>query len=145
MSKKSGLTPIFTTGYVQNVLQDYVKERVNKEIAILVRIGETFVNDARVKGEYSDDTGNLRASIGYILINEGKVINQNISGQGSEGKIQALDYANLLKEKYNKGLVLVGFAGMNYAAAVEAKGYDVITNSAPTSETLTSAFNKFLK
>lgn len=141
---KSGLTPIFTAGYVQNVFEDYVKARVNKEIAILVRIGENFVNDARTKGEYSDDTGNLRSSIGYILVNDGKVIKQNLSGKDAEGKIEAADYANVLKEKYSKGLVLIGFAGMNYAAAVEAKGYDVITNSAPTSEIMKDYFSKFL-
>ncbi len=138
-----GLTPLFTPRYVQNIMQDYVTKKVNKEIAILIRIGEDFVNKARTKGEYMDDTGNLRSSIGYILIDNGKVINQKFSGNDAEGKIAAMDYANQIKSKY-KGLVLIGIAGMNYAAAVEAKGYDVITGSAPTNEIMQNAFNKFL-
>jgi hypothetical protein len=40
---------------------------------------------------------------------------------------------------------LVGFAGMEYAAAVESKNYDVITGSAPTKEMMVKAFEKFLK
>lgn len=145
MAKKSGLIPLFTPNYIQNIFKDYVTERVNKEIAILIRIGEEFVNKARSKGEYMDQTGNLRSSVGYILIRDGKVINQNISGKDAEGKIVAVDFANQVKSTYNKGLVLVGFAGMEYAAAVEAKGFDVITGSAPTKEIMVSAFNKFLK
>jgi len=54
-----------------------------------------------------------------------------------------MDYANQIKSKY-KGLVLIGIAGMEYAAAVEAKGYDVITGSAPTNEIMQNAFKKFL-
>ena len=138
-----GLTPLFTPRYVQNIMKDYVAEKINKEIAILIRIGEEFVNKARTKGEYMDDTGNLRSSIGYILIDNGKVINQNFSGNDAEGKIAAMDYANQIKSKY-KGLVLIGIAGMEYAAAVEAKGYDVITGSAPTNEIMQNAFKKFL-
>ena len=34
---------------------------------------------------------------------------------------------------YPKGMVLIGVAGMGYAAAVESRGYDVITGSAPNS------------
>lgn len=141
---KSGLTPIFGTGYVQNIFKDYIAERINRELAILIRIGEKFVNDARKKGEYTDRTGNLRSSIGYVLIENGQIINKNISGRTPDGTARAEAFAESIKNQY-KGLVLVGFAGMEYAAAVESKNYDVITGSAPTEEEIKIAFEKFLK
>ena len=141
---KNGLIPIFKTGYVQNIFKDYVTEHVNKEVAVLIRVGETFVNDAKNISTYRDRTGNLRASIGYIVINNGTVINQNITGNKPEGKAAAVSFATKLKSEYPNGLVLIGFAGMNYAAAVEAKNFDVISGSAPTTEIMKNAFKKFL-
>lgn len=140
---KNGLIPLFSPRYIQNILKDYVTERVNKEVAILIRIGETFVNDAKTHGAYKDQTGNLRSSIGYILVNNGKIINQNISGKSAEAKKHISTFVEQLKSQY-KGLVLVGFAGMDYAAAVESKGYDVISGSAPTEAIMKKAFEKFL-
>jgi hypothetical protein len=142
--KKSGLIPIFTPSYVQNILKDFVTKQVDKEEAVLLRIGEEFVNNARQNGEYTDRTGNLRSSIGYILLRDGVIINQNIVGKTTEGRRIAAQLANEFKNMYNTGLVLVGFAGMEYAAAVESKGYDVISGSAPTKEQLLKAFKKFL-
>lgn len=141
---RNGLIPVFNTSYVQNIMKDYVTERVNKEVAILIRIGETFVNDAKSIATYKDRTGNLRASIGYILINNGKIQNQNISGSKKDGKAAALSFASILKSEYPNGLILVGFAGMQYAAAVEAKNFDVISGSAPTAAMMKKAFEKFL-
>jgi hypothetical protein len=145
MKKKSGLTPLFKSNFVTDILNDYVQERVDREVSILLRVGEEFVNQARRSGEYTDRTGNLRSSIGYILINDGKIIHQYITGKTSKGKQTAISFINEIKSVYNKGLVLVGFAGMQYAAAVESKGYDVITGSAPTQEMMRTAFSKFLK
>jgi hypothetical protein len=142
--QKSGLIPIFTPSYVQNILKDFVSKQVDKEDAVLLRIGEEFVNNARQNGEYTDRTGNLRSSIGYILLRDGVIINQNIVGKTTEGRRIAAQLANEFKNMYNTGLVLVGFAGMEYAAAVESKGYDVISGSAPTKEQLLKAFKKFL-
>ena len=140
---KNGLIPIFQPRYVQNIFKDYVTERVNKEIAVLIRVGETFVNDAKQSGAYKDQTGNLRSSIGYILVNNGQIQKQNYSGKSAKAKKQITDFVNQLKSQY-KGLVLIGFAGMDYAAAVEAKGYDVISGSAPTAAIMKKAFEKFL-
>ena len=142
---KSGLTPIFGTSYVANVFKDYIATAVNREVAILIRVGETFVNTARQKHEYTDRTGNLTSSIGYILILDGKIVNQNFSGSKPEGVNAAKKFAEQITNEYSKGLVLVGFAGMNYAAAVESKNYDVISGSAPTEEMMKKAFEKFLK
>ena len=76
---------------------------------------------------------------------DGKIIQQNITGAKQPGQASAMKFAELISQEYSKGLVLVGFAGMNYAAAVESKNYDVITGSAPTKEMMVKAFENFLK
>ncbi len=85
--------------------------------------GERFISDARQTRTYTDKTSNLRNSIGYSVVGEDPVTEVGQGEGGAEG-------ASLLAEKSREittGLVLA--AGMNYAAAVEAKGYDVITES----------------
>jgi hypothetical protein len=106
---------------------------------------------------YKDQTGNLRSSIGYAIIRNGQIIAEVIDPQPNrdpfEGRTYRTgsrkgnpisrkvrkDYANKARQiarrvasEYPKGYLLVGFAGMEYAAAVEAKGYDVITNATIT-------------
>ena len=135
-----GIKPIFTTSYVQDILKDYVEKAINKEVEILKRIGEIFVNDAKLKGEYKDRTSNLRSSIGYVVLNDGKIIGQKYESKSKEARAMLLE----MQSEYSQGLVLVGFAGMEYAAALESKNYDVISGSAPTAQTLKEAFNKFI-
>lgn len=147
---KSGIIPIFDMRGVQNIMVDYINVRVKREIEILTRIGEKFVNDARTNGQYTDRTGNLRSSIGYILINEGNIIRKNFktSGNGTDkanGLKAAKEFTDKIKSEYSKGLVLIGVAGMEYALYVESKGFDVITGSAPTAQIMENAFKDFLK
>lgn len=74
---------------------------------------------------FSDWTENLRNSIGYFIFQEGELVDNNIgAGEGAE-KATALAYSVTAP----LGLSIVFTAGMNYAAAVEAKGYDVITGA----------------
>ena len=109
--------------------------------------GEQFVIDARQNGDYIDRTGNLRSSIGYIVIIDGRVSSENFvhSGTGSDGEFgvqQGLTYAEELAKDYPKGVVLICVAGMDYAAAVESKGLDVITGSTAALE---NKLNSLLK
>ena len=46
-----------------------------------------------------------------------------------EGRHGAVKIVTELAHRYPKGMILVIVAGMEYAAAVESKGYDVITGS----------------
>lgn len=100
--------------------------------------GETFVRNARIKtaaeGGFNDITGNLRSSIGYIIIQNGKQLFENFeaSGTGTDGETgttKGLEFAQSIGALYNRGLALICVAGMEYAAAVESKGKDVITGS----------------
>lgn len=96
--------------------------------------GLEFVREARSTTTYKDITGNLRSSIGYILLNNGKVIEENFEASDvgtirSEGVVEGIFFAQGIAEDYTRGIVLICVAGMDYAAAVESKGYDVITGS----------------
>jgi len=129
-----GLVPKFSKADLQKMVADKI---ARIELAILLRlqrIGEQFVNDARQHGSYKDRTGNLRSSIGYLVLKNGEQYSQGgfvqvkNGGKGiSTGKI-VLDEA---AAKFPKGYVLIVVAGMEYAAAVESKGRDVLTGSSP--------------
>lgn len=105
----------------------------------LARVGEECVRYARTNGGYIDQTGNLRSSVGYAVIDNGRVISR--SGfeqvkQGAEGKNQGKDFLSEIISQYGNGLTLVVVAGMNYAAYVEAKSYDVISGAELRSDVL---------
>ena len=137
------LKPKFTLGAIKEYMQDHIDHIVSKSIEALQYEGELFVNRARETGNYTDRTGNLRASIGYIILHNGNVVDQNFEGKET-GVQKAKAFANEVALNYPKGMVLIGVAGMGYAAAVESRGYDVITGSAPDSndiKDLLSAIN----
>jgi hypothetical protein len=147
------LEPQFTLNDIMKGINAQV-ERVEKVLLDqMQQVGEQFVIDARSTNTYKDKTRNLRGSIGYIILKDGKQIFGNFQEPkaikkllkikpGTEpeavaefvgdrvGKKLALEIGG----KYPSGYVLIGVAGMNYAAAVEAKGYDVITGSSIIAE-----------
>lgn len=134
------LKPLFGAAQVRKAFDNLAEEYDKKMISTLQFIGEQFVNDARIKGNYTDRTGNLRSSIGYVVLKDGQVVRNNFQGKPS-GVAKAREYAISLAAEYSEGFVLIGVAGMEYAAYVEAKNFDVISGSAPTKEILTSIFN----
>lgn len=133
MAGLNGLKAMFSMNQVRNVLQEKVNSAEQKSIEALQYQGEEFINKARQDGNYTDRTGNLRASIGYIILKDGQEIDSSFPGGTNEGAEQGRKAINEIAQGYTKGLVLIGVAGMNYAAAVESLGYDVITGSAPNS------------
>ncbi len=96
--------------------------------------GESFVRDARrmTKGEggFGDVTKNLRSSIGYFILKDGKIVNEDFEGnsEGFEAAKRALFHINYNKK--GKGWQLIGIAGMNYASHVESRGMNVISKQA---------------
>lgn len=92
----------------------------------LSRVGEMAVNEARANGSYLDHTGNLRSSIGYIVVDNGNVVSvgefNEVKGPKESdvvrGEIQGRSFAmSLVQEISGIGLIVV--AGMNYAVYVE--------------------------
>lgn len=129
------VVPKFTKADITKML---AKRRALVDIALLESlrfVGENFVLNARDHGTYKDQTGNLRSSIGYIIMKNGQQLEENFEARGgSEGEERAKQVVEELKGKFPTGLVLIGVAGMDYAAAVESKGFDVISSSSNQAE-----------
>ena len=136
----SPMKPAFSTRSVADRIDSFVEEKERKAVLTLSFIGERIVNLARESAPFTDRTGNLRSSIGYAIVMNGKpeklVVKRAKKDDGGEGVKTGKALAKELGEKYNKGIVLIVFAGMEYAASVESKGYDVITGSVTTESAL---------
>ena len=146
------MKPKFTPNFNINDIRKVIVERVSlleaETLSILKDIGGKFVRDARSTQTYKDRTGNLRHSIGFIILKDGVQIFGNFQDPGFElikdedGKSKKLVGATFgqklaitIGEQNPVGYVLIVVAGMSYAGYVEAKGYDVLTGSTLTAET----------
>jgi hypothetical protein len=115
----------------------YIQSRMDKIDLVIIRrlqfLGEKLVNYARENGSYTDQTGNLRNSVGYVIVKNGKIINSNFqkssSLPGADGTAKAQALANSLAANFKRGYAVIVVAGMNYAAAVESKGKDVLSSA----------------
>ena len=145
-----------------------IEESINAELEKLrfeiVRqlsiIGERCVNEARSlpslsrdnpaakyphQPNYIDDSGNLRSSIGYVIIVDGEI--QALSGFESiggakEGAESGKEYARSLVANYPTGYALIVVAGMNYAEYVAANGYDVLDSAELIAEKMCKEIKK---
>ncbi|MBS4062472.1 MAG: hypothetical protein KG029_18900 [Bacteroidetes bacterium] len=116
-----------------------VKVRIDRAIFFrLSFIGEKLVNYARsITADigYTDQTGNLRSSTGYIIVKDGIVLKSDFDEiQGPvasiiDGKSVGLNHAISIALKHPVGYVLIVVAGMDYAFAVESRGKDVLTTT----------------
>lgn len=136
MARKSGLTPLWKKSDIRKLF-DKLGERAEWQIIdMLQRTGEEFVKAARLSGNYEDRSGNLRSSIGYVIVRNGSILGRNfqLSDKGSDkqtGKREGEQLAMDLVKTFSTGYVLIGVAGMKYAVFVEAlENYDVLTNAA---------------
>lgn len=117
-----------------NRTPDEIKREAVRRLQI---IGEACVKEAREKGSYRDRTGNLRSSIGYVILSDGSpVVNGSAEqvpgpqGNGSEGPAAAKELLSKLSARYKSGVQLIICAGMSYAVYVEAKYHkDVLTSA----------------
>lgn len=111
---------MFDTNQIKAMLSARLERVELAVLAVLRRRGEQFVNDCRDENTYKDQTGNLRSSIGYFIFKGSMLVDQ-------VGETNSLQAANDVPKE--PGIYyLIGVAGMNYATAVEAKGYNVISN-----------------
>lgn len=144
----------FGKDYIRKELARQRQAIVSDMVRIVAREGEKFLSDARsslnidtsafptqrtitqrdidrgrtaapVKGDYLDDSGNLRSSIGYAVLVDGDVVVSKIPNS-VEG-ISA--FTNILDSlPWARGITFVGMAGMDYASYLEAMGYNVISS-----------------
>lgn len=100
-----------------------MRNRAHRAILRSFRVaGETAVSVARAKGNYTDRTGNLRNSIGYVIVHRGVVVDAKGTEQATE---MATKEARSIAAEY----VIVVVAAMDYATHVVHYGYDVLDSA----------------
>ena len=151
MARKSGLTPLWKKSDIRKLL-DKLGERAEFVIMdLLQRTGEEFVKIARLEGNYIDHTGNLRSSIGYVIVKDGSIAGRNfqVSEQAGTdkqtGKREGEQLAMDLVKTFSKGYVMIGVAGMKYAVFVEAmENKDVLTRAADKADDFIKRHSRLL-
>jgi len=141
-----GLVPRFTKADVQKAFAVRKKAIENAILNNLAYLGELCVNQARSVRSYQDQTGNLRNSIGYVIVRDGRVLKSSFRrsaqvtvtvkpgktrttrGSGDGVKI-GQELAKSLAAEHPTGYALIVVAGMNYALSVESRGLDVLTSA----------------
>lgn len=130
-----GVTPNFTKADVKKRIDAFLDEIERKQIARLQRLGEMCLIEARNNKGYMMQTGALLSSTGYQVFVDGVAIHSQFdaaSGAESEAAARGIKTGQTIAEqigKETKGVALVVVAGMNYAAYVEARGYNVLTSA----------------
>jgi hypothetical protein len=128
------LTPLWTRKKVRDFYSKVGNRAEHIIYELLRRAGEEFIRYAREYGNYTDWTGNLRSSIGYAIVKNGSILEMNVersTKNGTDKTTGVREGVELLRflaaVEYRTGVVLIGVAGMKYAAAVEAlENKDVI-------------------
>lgn len=119
----------YAEAQVARAFTDYLDAQRRRLIRWLCYVGESALVAARQNGSYTDRTGNLRASVGYVVAWDGRreglggFAGVNAEGQGGRA------YAMQLARRTAEGPVLIVVAGMQYASYVAARGYDVLDSA----------------
>ena len=130
-----GVTANFTKADVKKRIDAFLDMVEQKQIARLQRLGEMCLIEARNNKGYMMQTGALLSSTGYQVFVDGVAIHSQFdaaSGAESEAAAKGIKTGQGIAEqigKETKGIALVVVAGMNYAAYVEARGYNVLTSA----------------
>lgn len=109
-------------------------EQLEQRIAMcLTTLGESCNTKARQDGNYNDVSGDLRSSIGYGVVANGKIV--KIGGfkqvkQGSKGVADGIALVEELASNYPRGYALIVVAGAKHAEKVEALDSKAVLTSA---------------
>lgn len=117
------VTPIDAMNQGLNRACEIIKEEIINQLAYL---GEECVTRIRQShpGDWKDQTGNLRSSIGTAIFDYGKRMMESAFeqvGSGNAGSDKGRSYIESLASEYSKVYALVVVAGMEYAEFVEAR------------------------
>lgn len=114
-----------------SAIDAYLQEQIERHEEALMNlfnyVGTVCINEARASGSYQDRTGNLRNSIGYVIVKDGTIVESSYGeGTGGEAASQTL---RQMAAKFPHGIGIIVVAGMNYASAVEARNYNVLSSA----------------
>ena len=130
--------------YFADAAQKYERALIRSLQYVAVRV----VNTARRRGSYIDQTGNLRSSIGAVIVVDGHISwrsNFDVAQHSRRGKTsdssrspitatkpggyEGRRFAAELARKYSRGVALIVVAGMDYAVHVANRGRDVLDSA----------------
>lgn len=135
---KYGFKAVHTAEQVNSIFTQYALRVHHAIVTTMQYIGEECVRIAREQGSYKDRTGNLRNSIGYVLLRNGDIVQKNFESRiaskvadaaNEKGALEGEALAKELSRKFTKGYALIVVAGMHYAYYVETRGYDVLDSA----------------
>lgn len=137
MGIKFNFNPSAFRKKVDEVINSY-RDTVLKN---LIHMGGECVAHARSNAGYTDRTGNLKNSIGYVIFENGEIIHEEFK-KTSTGDGSSENPYTTTGEIFNKsrevakaaagnrrGFVLVIVAGMEYAMYVESKSKNVLAST----------------
>lgn len=142
-----GIKRITPISEVDAYLEEQTQRIERRIIYNLSYVGEQCVNEARNSGSYTDRTGNLRSSTGYVIAKDGQIVRMsdfNAVKNGKEGAKDGSAFARRLVNDFPDGIVLIVVAGMNYASYVSAKGYNVLDSAELLAERIVPSLMKQL-
>lgn len=118
---------------LDSAIENAISKVISEYKAKLISAGEMIVNFAKTSGNYEDDTGDLRNSIGFLLLEDSKIIHSDFTetAAGNQARNKAVR-----KGEATFGLFLIVIAGMDYAYYVETKGFDVLTSAAQIAQNM---------
>lgn len=124
------MKPSFNRDDINRHCDRFLESVEERQVKLFAHMGEKCVIEAVLSGAYVDQTGNLRASIGYTVFKDGQAVLSQYQETGeANAATKARQLAENVAKQYPKGILLVVVAGMNYAVYVEAKGYNVLTSA----------------
>ena len=128
-----GISANFNINDIDATFKALLAEVDRQLIESLTRVGEEAVKLAKMippERGFKDRTGNLRSSIGYVVLVEGKPVNVAFAAvKGGHAGVNEGQRLALQVGSKTEGYALVVVAGMNYAVHVESKGRDVLTSA----------------
>lgn len=127
-----GIKAITPKKHIEKYTIEQIRRIEQSIINVFMYVGEICVNEARANGGYTDQTGNLRSSVGYVVLHNGRVVssmNFEQVKQGSTGVKNGEKFIKQLIGQFDTGFALIVVVGMEYAAYVEARGLNVLASS----------------
>lgn len=128
-----GISANFNINDIDATFKALLAEVDRQLIESLSRVGEEAVKLAKMippERGFKDRTGNLRSSIGYVVLVDGKPVNVAFAAvKGGHAGVNEGQRLALQVGSKTEGYALVVVAGMNYAVHVESKGRDVLTSA----------------
>lgn len=118
---------------ILNKMDEIVKKQIETTLAYLGEQCVIRIRDRSAQESWIDQTGNLRSSIGYAILDQGKKVMESafrIVLSGNQGPQESMRYIEELAALYANTYALVVVAGMSYADYVEAiDGKDVLAST----------------